>query len=198
MKITDIRQQVKRAGRYSIYVDEKFAFGVNESQMLSLGLYKGKEITEAELVNLKQESEIGKIFDRILNLLSIRPRSEWELREYLRRKGQSPALIDTILNRLSKLGYVNDEDFAKRWVSNRRLLKPISSLKLRAELKQKRIDNQVIDEVLSADDTKDTDVIKDIIERKKHRYPDTNKLMQYLARQGFRYDDIKSALSELS
>lgn len=198
MKITDIRQQVKRVGRYSIYVDEKFAFGVNESQLLHLGLFKGKEITDDELAELKQESEIGKVFDRTLNLLSIRPRSEWELRDYLKRKSQSPALIDEILNRLSKLGYVNDSSFAKRWVDNRRLLKSISSLKLRAELKQKRIANEIIDKVLADNKVDEVEVIREIIERKAKRYPDQQKLMQYLARQGFRYDDIKSALNENS
>lgn len=195
MKITAITQQVKRPTRYSVYVDGKFAFGLGEGQLLSSGLTKGKEITEVELAELQGESQFGKLLDKTLNLLSYRPRSEYELRTYLRRKQQEPELIDKILNKLSKLGYVDDAGFAKRWVEHRRAIKPISSLKLKAELKQKGIANEHIDAALyeNSDDTK---AIRAIIEKKTAKYPDRQKLMQYLARQGFRYDDIKRALSE--
>ena len=194
MKITAITQQIKRPGRYSIFVEGKFSFGVGESQLLSLGLVSGQELTEAELAELKGEGEFGKILDKTLNLLSYRARSEWELSDYLRRKKQPPAVIEKILNKLSNLGYVDDKKFSQNWVANRRLLKPTSSLKLRSELKQKRIPNAVIDEVIKADETDEKEVLAELIERKKRRYPDQQKLIAYLARQGFRYDDIKSAL----
>jgi regulatory protein len=194
VKITAITAQVKRAGRYSIYVDGKFALGLGGNDVLNLGLHNGQEITEAELTDLKQQSDFGKIYEKTLNLLSFRQRSEWELRDYLKRKNQSPAIIEKLLNVLSNLGYVDDKKFATAWVDNRRLLKPISSLKLRAELKQKRIANNIIDEVLKADTTDEITVLRELIDRKSKRYPDQQKLMAYLARQGFRYDDIKQAL----
>lgn len=194
MKITAITAQVKRPGRYSVYVDDKFAFGLGANQLLNLGLVTGQELSGSELDSLKQESEVGKMYDKTLNLLSFRLRSEYELRDYLKRKQQSPAIIEIILNRLSKLGYVDDKQFASRWVENRRLLKPTSSLKLKSELKQKRIANDIIDDVLQDDTTDEQEVLKQLIERKSKHYPDQQKLMAYLARQGFRYDDIKQAL----
>jgi regulatory protein len=196
MKITAISQQIKRPGRYSIYVDTKFSFGLDANQVLELGVVQGQEITEAELAAFKGESELGKVFEKTLNLLSIRPRSEWELQDYLKRKKQSPAVIEKTLNKLSNLGYVDDAAFAKRWVDNRRLLKPTSSLKLRAELKQKHLANDVIEQALRNDETDEVAVLRQLIERKSQRYPDKQKLMVYLARQGFRYDDIKRALSQ--
>ena len=196
MKITAITQQVKRPGRYSVYVDGQFAFGLGEAQLLSSRVVSGQEITEAELAELKGEAEFGKLFDRTLNLLSYRPRSEYELRDYLKRKKQSPALIEKILNKLSKLGYVDDEAFAKRWVEHRRSIKATSSRKLRAELKQKGVSNEYIDAALNEQKEADDTAIKHLIEKKRGKYADTQKLMAYLARQGFRYDDIKRALSE--
>lgn len=196
MKITAITQQVKRPTRYSVYVDGKFAFGLGEGQLLSSGLTKGKEITEVELAELQGESQLGKLFDRTLNLLSYRPRSEYELRTYLKRKKVEEELIDKILNKLSKLGYVDDADFAKRWVEHRRSIKATSSLKLRSELKQKGISHEYIDMVLSEQTEADSAAIQRLIEKKRGKYEDTQKLMAYLARQGFRYDEIKRALSE--
>jgi regulatory protein len=200
MKITAIKQQVKRADRYSIYVDGKYSFSLGENEFLKLGLHSGQEITDEELASYKGESDYGKWFDKVLNLLSYRLRSEWELRDYLRRKNAPEEHVEKILNKLSINGYVNDEQFAKRWVENRRLMKATSRRKLMMELKQKRIPNDIIDKVLAddKDQVNEREVLKELIEKKRQRYPDHLKLMQYLARQGYNYDDIKSALSELS
>lgn len=196
MKITAIKQQVKRADRYSVYLDGKYTFSLGESQLLDIGLKLGQEITSEELDKLHADSVYGKLYDRILNLLSIRPRSEWELRDYLKRKKAEPEIIDSLLNALSKLGYVDDEKFATRWLENRRLLKSVSKRKLQQELRQKRIEDTIITKVLQEDETDERETLRSIVEKKRSRYPDQLKLMQYLARQGFNYDDIKSALQE--
>lgn len=198
MKITAIKQQAKRRGRYSIYIDEKFAIGLSESELLRLGLFLGQELTQDELALFKDQSNQSKWFDKVLNLLSYRPRSEWEIKEYLRRKDCPPEIIESLLNKLSVNGYVNDEQFARRWIESRRQLKPTSRRKIAMELKVKRIDNSIIDEVLTADksDTDELQIIKDLITKKSQRYPDKVKLMQYLARQGFSYEDIKRAIND--
>lgn len=198
MKITAIKQQAKRRGRYSIYIDEKFAIGLSESELLRLGLFLGQELTQDELALFKEQSNQSKWFDKVLNLLSYRPRSEWEIKEYLRRKDCPPEIIESLLNKLSVNGYVNDEQFARRWIESRRQLKSTSRRKIAMELKVKRIDNSIIDEVLTADksDTDELQIIKDLITKKGQRYPDRVKLMQYLARQGFSYEDIKRAIND--
>lgn len=198
MKITKISQQVKRVDRFSVFVDEKYAFSVGENELIKLGLHSGREISEEELQSFKGESELGKWFDKTLNLLSFRLRSEWELQDYLKRKKAEPEIIVQILNKLRINGYVNDEQFAKRWVENRRLMKPTSRRKLIVELKQKRVPSEIIDKVLDQDKSEvdERQILRELVEKKRHRYPDQIKLMQYLARQGYSYDDIKSVLNE--
>lgn len=197
MKITQIKQQVKRQDRYSIYIDGKYNFSLGEAELLRAGLRKDQELSESELDQLTNQSKLGKLYDRTLNLLSFRPRSEWELRDYLKRKKEDEETIEKILNLLSERGYVDDKRFAERWVENRRLLKPISQRRLQAELKQKRVAGNIIDEVLAGDETDEREVLRKLVERKAKRYPDRQKFMQYLARQGYNYDDIKSVLAEI-
>jgi regulatory protein len=127
----------------------------------------------------------------------IRPRSRWEMESYLQRKKAAPALVELILNKLSNLNMLNDLEFARSWVANRRLLRPTSKRKLQQELRAKRVPDEVITEVLDEDETDESDVLKDLVAKKRQqtRYKDDDlKLMQYLARQGFNYGDIKSAL----
>lgn len=196
MRITSIRQQVKRADRYSIFVDGKYTFSLSESELIRTGVHSGKELTKAELEKFRETSKIDKVYGLVLNLVVRRPRSEREIRDYLRRKGHDEAVTTTILNKLTNNGLVDDAAFAKSWVENRRLLKPTSLRKLKLELRQKGISDDTIASVLEADETAEVDVLKQIIvtKRRQTKYQDKEKLMQYLARQGFNYSDIKSLL----
>lgn len=198
MKVTAITKQVKTEGRYSIFIDGKFAFGLSELGLINSGIKIGQEVSEQEIAKYKDEAEVDTAYNRTLGLIARRPRSEWEIRDYLKRKKLEPEKIDTILNTLGIKGYINDLDFAKRWVENRRLLKPTSKRKLTMELRQKRIADDVIQEVMAEDETDELAVLKELVEKKRTqtRYKDDKKLMQYLASQGFSYNDIKQALSE--
>lgn len=199
MKITDIKQQVKRQGRYSIFIDGSFRLGLSESALVEQSLRIGQELTDRQLADLTDVAQADKAFSRLLDLIARRPRSIWEARDYLRRKGYEEELIEQIVARVQKIGYLDDFDFARRWAESRRLLKPISSKKLMFELRQKRISDDIITQVLQQadDDYDERAVLRELIVRKQSRYPDDQKLIRYLAGQGFRYDDIKAVLADL-
>ncbi|HEY5805797.1 MAG TPA: RecX family transcriptional regulator [Candidatus Saccharimonadales bacterium] len=196
MKITSIKQQVKRTDRYSIYVDGKYAFSLSESGLIESRLASGQELDATELKRLKKAAGFDKAYYNALRYVAMRPRSEWEIGAYLKRKEVDKDAADEVVHRLCDLNLLNDLDFARSWIANRRLLKSTSKRRLRLELMQKHVPNDVIDEVLAEDVTDERQVLRELIEKKRRRYPDEQKLMQYLARQGFSYDDIKSALSE--
>jgi regulatory protein len=196
MKITSIKQQVKRSDRYSIFVDGKYAFSLSESGLLSEGLASGQEFDEAQLSALKKASGADKAYGNALRYVAMRPRSVWELETYLRRKEVEDPVAEMIISRLKNVGLLDDTAFAKAWVSNRRILKSTSKRRLQMELKQKHVPELTIDQVLREDETDERSALRDLVEKKRSRYPDRNKFMQHLARQGFGYDDIKSVLDE--
>jgi regulatory protein len=197
MTITAIKQQVKRHDRYSIYVDGKYAFSLSEGGLISSGLASGREIDDIQLNELKKAAGMDKAYGNALRYVAMRPRSEWELHEYFRRKQVDETAAQVIVQRLRDLDLLNDLAFARAWVSNRRLLKQTSKRRLVLELKQKHVPEESIRQVLEEDETDERDQLKALIVKKRGRYPDQQKLMQYLARQGFRFDDIKSALNDI-
>lgn len=196
MKITAIQAQLKRKGRYSVFVDEKYSFSLSEEAILEQVLRIGQELDQPDLKRLKQLSNDDKIYNASLRYIAMRPRSEWEITAYLERKGAEPALQQNILNKLTGYGYVNDENFARSFVRDRRLLRPTSLRKLQQELRLKHIADEVIKVVLGEDETDELTVIRQLIAKKQRqsRYQDRTKLMRYLAGQGFNYGDIKQAL----
>jgi regulatory protein len=196
MVITAIKQQVKRAGRYSVFVDGIYAFSLSESGLIASGLASGQEIDNKRLKELKKAAGLDKAYGNALRYVVMRPRSEWELRDYFRRKGIDEDAAAQITGRLRGLGLLGDLAFARAWVANRRLLKATSKRRLVLELKQKHVPTDVIDQVLQEDETDERSVLRELIDKKRSRYPDDQKLMRYLARQGFSYDDIKTALAD--
>jgi len=198
MKISDIKQQLKRKDRYSVYVDGKFTFSLGESELINSGLRINHELAKDELESLKQTAVLDKAYDRALNLIARRRRSEWEVRDYMKRKEYDETVTSETLNKLSDRGYVDDAAFAKAWVDNRRLLKSISKRRLAQELRQKRISDDIIQTALNNDEADELGVLRELIAKKRlqTRYQDDLKLMQYLSRQGFSYGDIKTVLEE--
>jgi len=213
MKITGITAQQKNNNRVNVSVDGVYRFSLDIFQIADLGLKIGKEYTDKELPELEVESQFGKLYARTLEYCLMRPHSAKEVRDYLYRKtrttklrskktgelydkpGVSPEVTVRVFDRLVEKGYIDDEKFTRYWVENRSLTKGASKRKLTVELRTKGVEQSIIERFLSESNRSDDDEIMKIIAKKRSRYPDEQKLMQYLARQGFSYDDIKAALA---
>jgi regulatory protein len=160
MKITAIKQQVKRADRYSVFVDGKYSFSLSENALLDQRLASGQELDERQLKELKEASGNDKAYGNALRYVAMRPRSEWELRDYLRRKDVDEPVAEIIVERLQRVGLLDDLAFARAWVANRRLLKATSVRKLRLELKQKHVAEDVANQALAEDETDERDALR--------------------------------------
>ena len=224
MKVTGISAQAKNKDRVNISVDGTYRFSLDVFQLVDLGVKVGNEYSEEELVTLETESQFGKLYTRALEYTMLRPHSAREIRDYLWRKtrttkklqkpserskargnfeskivekpGVSQEIATRVFDRLSEKGYIDDEKFTHWWVENRNQTKGASRRKLQAELRAKGVESSIIEAALENSERNDEDELAKIIAKKRSKYPDEQKFMQYLARQGFSYDDIKSALSD--
>jgi regulatory protein len=196
-KITKITQQVKRVDRYSIFVDDKYAFSLSEAALLGSKIHSGQELTKEQVGEFKKLSADDKLYNQTLRYVAMRPRTRWEIETYLERKNGSPTLKEQIVNKLTNIGLIDDEKFAKAFVADRRLLRPTSRRKLIAELRKKRLASGIIEQAVGSEKDEERTALAEVIakKRKQAKYQDDLKLMQYLARQGFNYDDIKHELS---
>lgn len=143
----------------------------------------------------------------------MRPHSAREVSDYLWRKTRAtkyrskktgevkerPGIPETIAqrvyDRLEQKGYIDDQAFANYWVENRNQTKGASRRKLMSELRGKGVASGIIDQAIAQSSRSDSDELAKLIAKKRARYPDDQKLVAYLARQGFSYDDIASAMS---
>ena len=114
--ITKISTQKKTDDRYNIYLDEKFAFGVDEEVLIRFDLRKGKELTEQEITQIQYEDEIRKALNSAINYLSFRMRSKLEIHNHLKKKDWEEPVINEVLNKLTELRYVDNLEFSLAYV----------------------------------------------------------------------------------
>lgn len=133
-----------------------------------------------------------KLYERALRLLSYRPRSEKEIKDYLQRKGAPPKISAKIIGYLKKQGLINDQEFAAWWVKQRCQFRPKGRRVVWWELKQKGLDEEIINDSLFSAKEELALAKKAIGRRKRER----EKLISFLARRGFDWEIIKLVLAE--
>lgn len=198
MHISAIKQQVKNTERASIFVDGKYAFSLSLNELVTERLKISQTLDEAELKRLKKLSDDGKLKSRALEWILNRPRSVRELRDYLYRKkvetDQANALIDDFQSR----GYLSDTTLAN-WLIDMRRRGGKSERAIRNELLKKGLSREDIEATLQRDDQAELIRLRDLYDKKSShsRFKNDNqKLIQFLMRKGFNYEDIKQVITE--
>ena len=195
--VTDIQQQKKDSSRYSVYIDGEYVFGLDGLDFSASSLRIGQELSQAEIEEWQSRSAEGKAYNAAVRYLSYRQRSEAEVRKYLRDKGYDDTTSQLTIERLLKLGMIDDAAFATSWISDRMRLKPRSRFKLTAELREKGISADVIEAAMSElghDD--ELEALRGVIAKKRRSYESETKLVQYLGSLGYNYGLIKEAMEE--
>lgn len=211
-KITQVERQKKNPRRFSIFLDGQFAFGADEDTVVDHRLIKGKEIRPEDLPRILFETEVGALMERMYRLFARRQRSEKEVREYLKKlavsrksKGQeepSAVAVEQIIERLKKKGLVNDRQFAESWVISRRRSKRKGLWALKAELYQKGVAKEIIEETVSSPSLaiREDDLAGEALEKKARVWKGLGlsefkkKAVEFLVRRGFDYGVAKDAV----
>jgi regulatory protein len=196
--VSRIQRQSNRASRYSVFLDNKFAFAISENDLIASGIRQGQELALKDVERFKEMAELSLALDSSYSFLSYRARSSEELKKYLAGKGFSEGAISGVCLRLIEQKLLDDATFADLWIGNRQKLKPRSRRQLEHELRSKGLDGDTVTEAVSRiSDEDELLAVQSMIKKKLTRYPDQSKLIQYLTRQGFAYQAVKRALNEL-
>jgi regulatory protein len=125
-------------------------------------------------------------------LLKIRLRSEHEVREKLIKKEFSDETIDKTIQYFKTNKFLDDQLFARAWIQSR-LLKPFGLNRIRFELKNKGIANDILQHEISQvkENIDEPSLIETLVKKMKTKYkniePEKGKQRAYgyLVRRGF-------------
>lgn len=202
MRITRLETQQRNKDRVNVYLEGEFAFGLALVEAIHLRV--GQELTPQEVERLKQDDTYHRAHDLALGYLSYRPRSTAELRRYLRRKAVTDEHIEQIIERLTAVGLLDDEAFARFWMEDRETHRPRGPRALRYELQQKGVDNRTIQHALEDLDFEEAESAYRAAAQKRQRYQTITDRATFfrtvggfLARRGFGWEAARVATERL-
>jgi regulatory protein len=200
-QITALVVQERKPQRVNVYLDGEFAFGL--SRITAAWLSVGRKLTDREIGKLLTEDEVEVAYQRALHYLSFRPRSKPEVIQNLKNKGFSDSIIETTLERMEEQNFVDDRSFADQWIENRNTFHPRSRRLLSAELRQKGITDQTIQNALEDVSIPEEELAYKAAFSRAQRYRSLDwiafktKVGAFLARRGFSYSVSTPVLKRL-
>ena len=204
-EITAIKVNVKRPDRRSVYVDGEFAFSVSEGIFFQRDFREGKEISETEISELKDEDEFEKAKLAAVNLLSYRPRSVREITDRLKRKGWSDKIAEKATDLLLAKGYLNDSEFAAVFAREKVKNKCLGPVALKSELFQTGVAQPIIDETVESiyKDFPPEELICRLLKKRGIGSGGTvngkekQRLINFLRRKGFTWSQMEQSIRGL-
>jgi len=199
--ITALRFQKRNKNRVNVYIDGQFALGLAAIEAARLRV--GQTLSDDDVARLRMRDEVERAYERALNFLSYRPRSEAEVRRNLRKKNveEEEEVVEEVAGRLTRAGLLNDQEFARYWVENRLQFNPRGARALRHELREKGVPASIITDTLMDFDEEVAarKVAQAGARRLAHLEPRDfrRRLEGYLARRGFSYVMIRLLVEEM-
>lgn len=133
--------------KFIISFDNDEEIKISEDTLVNFGLYKGQEVEEEFVENLKFEDEKTETLLLSYKFLQ-RNKTKKQLVDHLYKNKIQREIIDTILPILEEKKYLNDEDYARRYLNDALNIKKYGKNKTRYMLMSKGIERNVIDKVM--------------------------------------------------
>jgi len=147
--VTKIQQQKKVLHRYNIFLNDDYAFSVDEDILVQHRIHKGMELSKQEVEEIMDREDVHRNYVMAINYLSYRMRSTQEIRTYLRQKEVTPSTIAEIISRLEKEKLINDLSFAQAFVRDRMHRSTKGPRVIMNELREKGVKAEIANEAVT-------------------------------------------------
>ena len=171
---------------------EEGTFSAYKGQNQQAGTAKkpfDQELTQEKATSQDNKREVAEAFRVASNFLRNKPKTESEIREKLEKNEFSPDSIDSVVEQLNDLGWVNDQKFAQLWIESRNSFRPRSRRMLIHELRRRGISERNISESLDQFEESEAAISCAMRYGKKHLELEKNQFQQktlnYLRTYGF-------------
>ena len=133
---------------YKVLFDNDMEFQFYEDVILEHQLLMKKEITEKDLQSIQEANLAYDVYYQALKSLKSRFKSVYEMKLWLLKKEYPEDLINQAIQKLKSQGYLNDELYAKSYLNEQLMTTSNGPYKIRRGLLEKKISEDIIDEVL--------------------------------------------------
>ncbi|WKZ30939.1 MAG: RecX family transcriptional regulator [Candidatus Dojkabacteria bacterium] len=213
MKITDLKIQKRNQNRFNMFVDGEFVVGVSANIVAKYGIYKERDIETEELALISEAAIFERFWNRTVKYLESRLRSEYQVRQYIRKLYHQKRddwigknvdfdlgkMEERIIEELLRFKIIDDRAYAEAFIRDRTKMRPRGKILLVQELRSKGIDRKLANEVVNELIVDEGTLIADTLYKKyKVRELSRNdrKKIDYLRRRGFSWDQISRLIND--
>jgi len=200
-KITALRIGKGRKKRVNMFLDDRFACSLEAEVVIKEGLQDGQELSASQIEALARLNHFHRCLNAATHYLGYRPRSEFEVKERLLRRGFDDNTIEAVIVNLKEQGLIDDMAFAQFWKENRDSFSPRSQWLTKLELRQKRVADDITDQIIKTIDDDDSAYRAALSKAQRLSQVDyqsfRRRLGEYLKRRGFSYGVINHTIERL-
>lgn len=197
MNVTKVEAVTKT--KWKVELDGQFAFVLYKGELSRFSIQEGGELSEEVYHQIKKNVVLKRAKLRAMHLLTDMARTEAGLREKLKQGLYPEDVVEDAIAYVKSFGYLGDYQYAENFIESRRSSK--SKKEIYALLCGKGVPQEKIELAMEHcyDHGGEQEAIRQII-RKKHvdithlSGQELQKIYGYLARKGFRYEDIRQVI----
>ena len=203
-RIKEIKTQVRHPDRRKIIFDDGTFIEISEEVLHSNPVHPGDELTPNKLKELTNSEQKQKLRNSALNLLSFRMRSLSELKRRLLKKGYDIQDIEPLLEEFDAKNILNDSEFALAFSRDKIRSRGIGPSILRVELSNHHLSQNLVEDTINRMYTEfPIDTLlgnhlkkKKILRNSQLKEREKNRIVNFLKRKGFSWDDISRVFDE--
>ncbi|MDR0931286.1 MAG: recombination regulator RecX [Clostridiales bacterium] len=123
------------------------------------------------------------------------------LKEKLINKGVPEAVANEALAYVAECGYLDDFDYSVRFIRDAHEIKRHGKMRIVRALREKGVDNATVEAAMNSCEINFSDNIPELIAKKAkgvdmRDYKARQKVVAFLVRRGFSYDEIKRGIEQ--
>lgn len=150
---------------------------------------------------MEKTEEYIKARARAIKYIMFKMRTGKEVYNKLKELEFSEKEIVRVIEDLTQLEYINDEEYVKKFIESNKKTKKLSKSMMKLKLKNKGISEELIEKYFDSLEVSDLDAIIKILNKKNFLktidFDERNKIKLYCVRKGFSITDIKKAIKIL-
>ena len=199
-KVLSVKSSSKKNNYFLVAFENGSEFKFHENSVIRYNIKQNQYIEDNILSQALDDTEREQIKNKIFVLLSYRQRSKKELKDTLFLKGYKIENILIVIKELERRKYINDASFTKMMASHLIKEKKLGKYLVEQKLFQHNIDPSIMEPIISNLYRKypPSNTIKKILNKKKRNLGNSLKnkikIINYLKRKGFNFDDINSII----
>ena len=197
-----VKYELTKKNIYNVYLSNGEVLELDESVITNNELLLKKRIDNDLYDKLKRDNKICILVNVSIKYINVRLRSIKEIKDYLLKKEDDTNLIDEVISRLIKMGYLDDRRFTEAYIKDKLNFTSWGDYKIINELNKLGISSLYIednidllnDDILNERMRKIID--KDIRTNKKYSgLKLKNKIYNHLLTSGYSKEKVISLIS---